>query len=160
DVSLDSQRCQNELVEAFRSQVDRLFKNTERNLFKRWNPMRPIMLWYNTRRMDSFLGRVLDERFSSREVPKAMKEKHIIDLALETYHGHQQQDNLVESKKPQTMDANFKRRAINHIKTFIFAGHNTTSSVICYVYHLLSKHPTASPLFARSTTTSLVQTCL
>ncbi|TKA79488.1 hypothetical protein B0A49_03405 [Cryomyces minteri] len=82
-------------------------------------------------KMGSFVGRVLDERLSSREVPKEMKGKHIIDLALETCHGDQQQDNFVESMKPRTMNANIKRHTIYHTETFIFAGRDTMSSIIC-----------------------------
>ena len=39
------------------------------------------------------------------------------------------------------MDEEFKAAAIVHIRTFIFAGHDTTSSVISYAFYLLSKNP-------------------
>lgn len=39
------------------------------------------------------------------------------------------------------MDKTFKDAAICQIRTFLFAGHDTSSSTLCYCYHLLSLHP-------------------
>ncbi|MGG6496408.1 UNVERIFIED_CONTAM: cytochrome P450, partial [Bacteroidetes bacterium 56_B9] len=38
------------------------------------------------------------------------------------------------------MDAAFREGAITQIRIFLFAGHDTTSSTICYVFHLLRKN--------------------
>ena len=42
------------------------------------------------------------------------------------------------------MDATFKTAATCQIRTFLFAGHDTSSSTLCYCYHLLSLHPQIS----------------
>jgi len=64
--------------------------------------------------------------------------KTIIDLAL---------DNYVAEKSPNgssvSIDAVFRDVAECQIRTFVFAGHDTTSSTICYAFHLLSTFPTA-----------------
>jgi acid phosphatase len=41
------------------------------------------------------------------------------------------------------MDAEFRRFAIDNLLVLLFTGHDTTSSTICYCYHLLHKHPEA-----------------
>lgn len=59
------------------------------------------------------------------------KNKTIIDLALSS--------NLVENFGGQAakgMDGNFKEFASSQLKFFIFAGRDTTASVIFYIYHL------------------------
>ncbi|EMC97183.1 hypothetical protein BAUCODRAFT_32924 [Baudoinia panamericana UAMH 10762] len=38
------------------------------------------------------------------------------------------------------MDAEFRKMAITQIRTFIFAGHDTTSTAIAYAFYLLHKH--------------------
>ena len=44
-------------------------------------------------------------------------------------------------------EALFQKSAMDHIKVFMFAGHDTTSSTICYVAYALSKHPECSAKF-------------
>jgi cytochrome P450 len=86
--------------------------------------------------MDGYISKVLDQRFATRHERK--KEKLVIDLALETYLKEQTNTNIEHA---ETLDPTFKRIAVNQIKMFIFAGHDTTSATICYAYHLLSRNP-------------------
>lgn len=46
-------------------------------------------------------------------------------------------------KNSNKLDPGFKDFITSQVKTFIFAGHDTTSSTTCYMYHLLSSHPSA-----------------
>jgi hypothetical protein len=85
--------------------------------------------------MDTYVGNVLEERFTSRNTRG--KKKHVIDLALETYL---KENNVDETSR---LDPKFKDAALRNIKIFIFAGHDTSSSTICYCHYQLSKHPTA-----------------
>ena len=64
------------------------------------------------------------------------RSRPVIDLALDTYLEE-------EGNKSTTVDATFKRFAMDQIKIFMFAGHDTTSSTICYIAYVLSKHPSA-----------------
>lgn len=41
------------------------------------------------------------------------------------------------------MDADFKRFAMSQMKVCILARHDTTSSMLCYIYHTLSLNPLA-----------------
>lgn len=139
---MHAQTSQNDFVSAFRSQLKWLPKSNELNPFVLFNPMRPIIFQYNKRRMDLFVGKALEQRFSTRPEheaasgPAAKRNRPVVDLALDVYH------NEKDVKHTTTgIDATFKRFAIDQIKTFMFAGHDTTSSTICYMAYALSKHP-------------------
>lgn len=142
-VQLNAQRERNPLVDAFRSQIQWLWNDQDFNPFTRFNPWRPVQLWINRRKMDRYIGEVLENRLAAYDpsVSKTSKNKHVIDLALETYIAEEQQQLSQSGKKPRKMDPLFKTYAIDQIKTFIFAGHDTTSSTIAYMLHMLSKHP-------------------
>ena len=138
---MHAQTTENDFVSAFRHQLTWLLKTSERNLFVLFNPLRPIVFQYNKWRMDTFVGKALDQRFSSRHDERLIddgllkRSRPVIDLALDAYHQE-------EGPKHKTtgIDPVFKRFAIDQIKTFMFAGHDTTSSTICYVAYALSEH--------------------
>lgn len=44
------------------------------------------------------------------------------------------------------MDSNFEAIARSSIKLFMFASSDTTSTTLCYAYHLLSTHPSTARL--------------
>lgn len=94
--------------------------------------------WY-ARQMVQYVSRELDSRFvHNREKSDSVsgqRSRTIIDLALENYLADQAQT------KDGGMDATFKDAAMCQLRTFLFAGHDTSSSTLCYCYHLLSTHP-------------------
>lgn len=116
--------------------------------------LRPFKLWFNSRKLDRLIGEELDKRFAaqtqqltngnhaasdSKAKPKTDRKRSVVDLALETY---QKEFSSQTFKSPSsTMDRAFRTTAINQMKTFIFAGHDTTSSTIAYAYYLLHTHP-------------------
>lgn len=114
-------------------------------MLERYHPLRPFMQWWNARRMVQFISCELDSRFKSKlEKNVLMKEgrsKTIIDLALDNYLAQQSQDQSVES-----VDGTFKDFATCQMRTFVFAGHDSTSSTLCYAFHLLSTHPSTRRL--------------
>lgn len=65
----------------------------------------------------------------------------MVDLALKTYHSENGSTDNKESVRE--MDPFFKNVCLAQIKLFLFSGHDTTSSSICYTLYLLSQHPTA-----------------
>ena len=138
---MHAQTKENDFVSAFRSQLTWLPGINEFNPFVLFNPMRRVMFAYNQWRMDRFVSKVMDERFATRPGSKAINgsskcNRPVIDLALDAYLEE-------EGKKSATIDATFKRFAMDQIKIFMFAGHDTTSSTICYIAYVLSKHPDA-----------------
>ena len=46
-----------------RSSIEWHCQDEERNPFKRWNPMRPLLEWHNGRTMNRYIGAELDKRF-------------------------------------------------------------------------------------------------
>lgn len=93
--------------------------------------------------MNRYLTRELQKMaaFSNRtnRTEKAKNNTSIIDLALQKYQVIQRSANETVTG----MDANFKSVAISQIKEFMFAGHDTTSSTLDYIFHLLSFEPAA-----------------
>ena len=95
--------------------------------------------WY-ARQMVQYVSRELDNRFLHKhDKSDSMSEdrsRTIIDLALESYLAEQ-----TRTEDGKGLDETFKNAAICQIRTFLFAGHDTSSSTLCYCYHLLSLHP-------------------
>ena len=125
-----------------RSQVSWQCGDEELNPFIRWNPIRPCVQWYNAWRMNSYISKEIDKRFAERQssTNKSNKSRSIIDLALESYIADRPTTAHGTSSK---MEKAFKAWATVQIRLFLFAGHDSTSSAICYCYYLLSKHPAA-----------------
>lgn len=148
DHALNSQRTDNELVSAFVSQTRWQRIGVQFNPIELIDFRIPIVQRYNTWRMDRYIGRCLDERFATRGAREQMtggkRQKHVIDLALEAYL--KEVKNVSGSEKngaSNTIDPTFRKAAIANVKTFVFAGHDTTSSTITYAFYYLSKTPSA-----------------
>ena len=109
------------------------------NTFVRWNPFRPLFQWYYVRIMDRNIGRQLEICFEAHQgldrpaTKEDSRYQTVVDLALNQH---------VEGQSPthatRDMDAEFKSFAISQMKVFILAGHDTTSSTLCYIFYLLS----------------------
>ncbi|KAG8165882.1 hypothetical protein KVR01_004434 [Diaporthe batatas] len=103
------------------------------------HPFRPFVQKYNGYVIDTYIRKELEKRhLEIRESrasdvlttqPRAMKS--VISLALEAY--------LDEGK--ETLDEEFTKFAASQIRLFLFAGTDTTASMLVYVYHMLAKHP-------------------
>jgi len=135
---LHSQKQFNQLAYAMRSQVRWQIADGELNIFKRWNPARPLVQWYNSWQMDSYISEELDNRFAERQNSNDKPLRSIMDLVLENY--------ITENPSAKTssrIDPTFKKWATVQIRAFLFSGHDSTASTIEYCYHLLSKHPEA-----------------
>lgn len=113
------------------------------NLLYQTNPeelvdfRRPFMLWKNKRDMNAYLSNVLDQRFATRK--DRGKSKYVIDLALEAYF----KEKGVALDSIKSLDKDFKKAAIDQVKIFIFAGHDTSSSAICYAFYHLGQDAAA-----------------
>ena len=136
---MKAQVSENDFVSAFRSQLKWLPKVNEFNPFKIFNPMRPFVYKYNEWRMNRYLTRVMNERFAARYneefAGEKKKSRPVIDLALDVYLA----EGGGEDKKK--LNKLFMEGAMDHIKVFMFGGHDTTSSTICWVAHALATHP-------------------
>lgn len=88
--------------------------------------------------MDRYIGNELDKRYEEYKTDSESKRtKAVIDLVLQAY--------LPENAKTKTekLDPEFRAFAISQIRLFVFVGHDSTSSTICYILHLLATNPNA-----------------
>lgn len=141
DHRFNSQRADNSMVSALRRQNEWTKFGIDPNPLAQINVLRPVVQWYNTRTMNSYLSHQLNLRYTNIRI-EDVKGKSIVDLALKSHHV----SNPSPMGKSTTItspivDAAFKELLMSQIKAFIFAGHDTTSASVVYVYHLLSKHP-------------------
>ena len=90
--------------------------------------------------MDRYIGNELDKRFLEykSDPNNTNRQKSVIDLVLRAYIAQSGGE-----QKPETIDPEFRAFAIRQIRLFLFTGHDSTSSTICYAFHLLSQHPDA-----------------
>ena len=86
--------------------------------------------------MNRYIGAELDKRYNEYKAdPTNKRTKAGIDLVLQAYTS---QNNKA---LPITLDPSFRQFAIRQIRLFVFAGHDSMSSTICYIFHLLSQNP-------------------
>ncbi|KAI4204793.1 MAG: hypothetical protein LQ350_000859 [Teloschistes chrysophthalmus] len=141
DVPLRSQTTENELLNAFRNQLKWMPIANDLNLFRKYNPWKFIQHRINSRIMTNYLDDLLEKRFAARgqeeKAKTSKRNKPVIDLALDAYLDETSQSGV------SGLPVAFKRSAIDQFKTFLFAGHDTTSSTACYIVHMLAKNPEA-----------------
>ena len=139
NIQLGSQRTHNSLVDGLRMQIRWLTFGADVNPFVRYNPVRPFVHMYNAYRMNTYVARELEKRIctfqDTRDEEAVKSTKSIIDLSLAAYLSDHSQDKSVSG-----MDSTFKAFAMSQIKLFLFSGHDTTSSTICYIFYALSIH--------------------
>lgn len=119
-------------------QVRWLTIGAEVNPFTRYNPIRPLIHWYNLQRMNNYVSREIDNRVAelrTREELSAKGKKSVIDLVLIT--------DMAESaaRESRVMDNTFKKFTMSQINFFLFFGQDTTSSTACYIFYVLATHP-------------------
>ncbi|KAK7706834.1 hypothetical protein SLS57_009505 [Botryosphaeria dothidea] len=101
------------------------------------NPMQTLRLAHNDRILRREIGAELEKCFLERKADmktSSQRVKSIIALAMDAY--------MTENKlQEESLDPVFKHQASTQLRLFMFAGHDTTSSTIIYVYHMLSQNP-------------------
>ncbi len=112
--------------------------NAETNPLQYLNMARHAVHWWNGRKMDEYIGNELDKRYNEYKTdPEGKRTKSVIDLVLQAYLSES------TSARPERLDPVFRAFAISQIRLFVFVGHDSTSSTICYIFHLLAANPDA-----------------
>src|SRR3569833_2140115 len=128
DTRLDHQRKENALATALRTQVLWTTYGTILNPFKRYLSIRPLVLWYNSRRMESYIKVLIDKRFSKIKMEQQLdtgskRSKSVLSLILQTYL----KDNI--DKTEVTLDSDFRDITAAQLRLFLFPAsiviHNT-----------------------------------
>lgn len=149
DTDFNYQHGDSDIPNSLRGLIEWVSFGTEMNPFNRWTPRRPFMISYYGRKVDKFIDKELQKRYAERknslileenqkERPRTKKAKSIVALALDAY--------AAETQSDAPLDSTFLHYARSQIRLFLFAGHDTTSSAMVYVFHYLSLHP---PCLAR-----------
>lgn len=134
---LHAQERPAKLMTAMLRQVALLYFDTD--YWKALNPLRPIRHWiYNKTFRDEVMPFVKSTvlNYEKIEGPKT-----ILNLALKSYVNEVQDVSARGNIPPE-----FLERVINHVKMFIFAGHDTTASTLAYAFMELSENPDKAAL--------------
>lgn len=115
--------------------------NNELNPLAKLNFVRASMQWKNGRQMNQYIGDELDKRYEEykQDGSSSAPGVSVIDLVLRAYLS----GPYKSTSPPTKLDKEFRSLAIRQIRLFVFAGHDSTASAICYIFHALSKHPEA-----------------
>ena len=136
----NSQRESNDLVSAFRLQVE-WSKWFGFNPLEYLNVLRQVITWYSDRRVKSYLSHQLDLQYSNIRV-EDIKRTSAVDLALVSHQvSHPPSTGNTAAVTSPMADPAFREIIICQIRILILAGHDTTASSLVYTYYLLSKHP-------------------
>ena len=135
NASLRAQQDYNTLADCILNQIRWHQANAETNPLEFLNIVRWFVHWRNGRQMDAYIGKELNKRYNEyKSGLDSNRTKAVIDLVLQAY--------LEDTKNfPEKLDPEFRAFAISQIRLFVFLGHDSTSSTICYILHLLSTNP-------------------
>lgn len=122
------------MVNALKRQIRWLVFGSKLNPWERWHPFRRLVHWYCSYQINGCLSAELDRHILKHQDPNRTPSKSIVSLALQNY--------LAEDKSRKSVDATFRTFTISQIKQFLFSGHDTTSSTICYIFYMLFANPT------------------
>ncbi|KAL2819651.1 cytochrome P450 [Aspergillus cavernicola] len=134
DAQLHHQTKEHPLASALQRQIEWASFGTTFNPFKRYLTVRPLVLWYNNRLMNQFIGEEVDRAYHE-SLKSTRPSKSVIALALRHYLKEQTTGDTAQSLKE------FKRRVAPQLRVFLFAGRDTTSSTLLYTFYLLAQHP-------------------
>ena len=142
DSDFDSQKEIHPIVDTFRTRVGLMPDATSVSPWK-LSLLRPFRLWANGRKLNRLIGQELERKIKERAVQKSFREKKksVIDLALDAHEKEMTEKGIINNDFCVTLDANIRRDVVDSMKTFIFAGHDTTASTIAYMFYLLHLHP-------------------
>lgn len=156
DSDFESQTRSHPIVEAFRERAYLLPVTGVLLDFSSLELIRRFKTWRNGIKLDRLIGEELDRKMAAHAAqdnrPTSFKgrKRSVVDLALDAYMKERSSNgastngsakNMNGSAKLPAMDATFRQDAIDSMKSFIFAGHDTTASTIAYLFYMLHFHP-------------------
>ncbi|KAI4224625.1 MAG: hypothetical protein L6R40_008429, partial [Gallowayella cf. fulva] len=139
---LGAQEGYNALADCMLSQIRWHQANADVSPFEYFNLIRKTVHWWNGRQMDKYISSELTKRYMEHKADiHGKRTKAIIDLVLQTYASDSHEASHAGSS--DSLDPDFRAFAICQIRLFVFVGHDSTSSTICYIMHLLNANPEA-----------------
>lgn len=142
NATLNAQRGYNALADCMLSQIRWHQPNGEGNPFEYLNFVRKTVHWWNGMKMDKYIGNELDKQCSEHLADRrSTRTKAIIDLVLQAHLS--ETSGTMSNAVLERLEPQFRSFAVSQIRLFAFVGHDSTSSTICYILHLLSTHSEA-----------------
>ena len=140
NTSLGAQTGYNVLADSMLSQASWQMPNREINPLEFLNLLRYWVQWRNGRRMNEYIGAELDKRYQEYlEERASASSMSVIDIVLRAYMAQSEGNNSNTRCSKRQLDPRFRTFAISQIRLFLFVGHDSMSSTICYAVHLLSQ---------------------
>ncbi|KAI1635186.1 cytochrome P450 [Biscogniauxia mediterranea] len=133
-VRLQHQTKPHRLVTAMQSAVQLIYFNLD--IAKQLSPTRHIKIWMYNRMMRQELMPLIEN--TVRNYEKIEGPKTILALALKSYVSEVQD---ASERSIGMIPRDFIERIIQHIKIFMFAGHDTTATTLASCFYFLSQHP-------------------
>lgn len=99
------------------------------------NPLRPLVQYYYNRIANRHLAQVLEQRFQQGKKTSNIKSKSVVSLALEEYLRIKGGD-----ANNAKLDPIFVSYASWQVRVFLFAGTDSTSATMLWVFHMLFKY--------------------
>lgn len=108
------------------------------NLLSYISPHRQFALWRRRQALDRALKPLLEARVAAMRGADAQPHT-IFDHTARRFFGEQQASST--SPPSETTPDSFLRTALANLKLFMFAGHDTTATSMCFAVHLLAQNP-------------------
>ncbi|KAJ2900160.1 hypothetical protein MKZ38_002574 [Zalerion maritima] len=117
-----------------------LEENTK-TLRKRLSPWRRYKIWANQRYMDRILMPQIERelhRSKDEENTGATAQKTVLELSVKTT-----KEEMGPGADISELDPMFVKTLLAQLKIFLFAGHDTTATSLCWIWHELGRNPDA-----------------
>lgn len=135
-VSLGIQKGDSRLWTVFKNAIGFLYADwSPPSLSKALHPLRHFYMWHYNRILRQELEPLLRAQMQQETTSKGPKT--VSGLAVQAHR----KDNLGHEGSHRESDAEFLDVAVEQMKIFLLAGHDTTSSTLCFVYDHLARHP-------------------
>lgn len=110
------------------------------SILKSMHPLRRFRLWNSNRIMKNYVKPRIERGVAEHAQSKGESPgpKTILSLAIKSYVNEVQGISGIAEVDPA-----FVEFAVSQIKIFMLAGHDTTGSTLCFIYHLLNRNKQA-----------------
>lgn len=122
--SFNAQRTSSALLNGFFQCINWQIRQESINPFHLFNPLRPIAHAYYGRKLDTAVDEQVRATLSEKN---SLNERSVINLAM-LEHDATSTEDFVQASRAQ-------------VKTFLLAGHDTTSTFLQYAYYELGRRP-------------------
>lgn len=138
---LDCQKGDNLFFESLKDAISWIIPDASpQNILKSMHPFRRIHFWNSNRIMKNYVKPMIERGVAeyAQNKSSSIGPKTIMSLAIKSYVNEVQGTSGASGVDPA-----FVEIAVAQIKIFMLAGHDTTASTLCFIYHLLNRNKRA-----------------